>query len=180
MNPSSKGGIIHETWSKWLIIILWACCGVSLLLCICQTIRERCMNVNQDPMHFFLRRRSRRRHNNHQANTATHEPSIQSESRGLAAAVIHSLPKLQFCEVIKGGSNNENTECAVCLSEFVEGEYLRLLPNCGHAFHATCIDTWFTCHSNCPLCRASVLHGFNVCSGSENRTEAHSAVNLEL
>ncbi|KAG8071155.1 hypothetical protein GUJ93_ZPchr0006g43997 [Zizania palustris] len=50
------------------------------------------------------------------------------------------------------------TDCSVCLSEFRDGELLRLLPKCGHAFHVPCIDTWLRAHVNCPLCRADILH----------------------
>jgi Ring finger domain len=47
--------------------------------------------------------------------------------------------------------------CTVCLGDFHDGELLRLLPNCGHAFHVSCIDTWLRAHANCPLCRAAVV-----------------------
>nr|CAD1838125.1 unnamed protein product [Ananas comosus var. bracteatus] len=48
-------------------------------------------------------------------------------------------------------------ECAVCLGEFRDGELLRLLPKCAHAFHLPCIDTWLRAHVNCPLCRAPIV-----------------------
>ncbi|TVU18970.1 hypothetical protein EJB05_35093, partial [Eragrostis curvula] len=53
-----------------------------------------------------------------------------------------------------GGSE---AECAICIAEFADGEEGRLLPRCGHRFHARCVDTWFRFHTTCPLCRASVL-----------------------
>ncbi|CAI0419435.1 unnamed protein product [Linum tenue] len=59
----------------------------------------------------------------------------------------------------KGKENNLEdceAECAVCLSSFEEEEYLQLLPNCNHSFHAPCIDMWLYSHSQCPLCRASI------------------------
>ena len=48
--------------------------------------------------------------------------------------------------------------CAVCLSEFVAGEQLRVL-RCGHAYHTACIDKWLHCKvaagaPSCPLCLA--------------------------
>lgn len=49
-----------------------------------------------------------------------------------------------------------HTDCAVCLGEFEEGEWLKNLPNCTHTFHVSCIDTWFQSHSNFPLCRAHI------------------------
>lgn len=48
-------------------------------------------------------------------------------------------------------------ECAVCLLEFEDNDYVRTLPVCFHAFHVDCIDIWLRCHANCPLCRASVF-----------------------
>ncbi|KAL5216387.1 hypothetical protein ABZP36_007788 [Zizania latifolia] len=48
-------------------------------------------------------------------------------------------------------------DCSVCLGEFQDGEFVRLLPKCGHAFHVPCIDTWLRAHVNCPLCRSDVL-----------------------
>lgn len=48
-------------------------------------------------------------------------------------------------------------ECPVCLSTFVEGEEIRQLSACKHAFHTSCIDPWLSSHSNCPICRAVVV-----------------------
>ncbi|CAI9098207.1 OLC1v1034816C1 [Oldenlandia corymbosa var. corymbosa] len=47
-------------------------------------------------------------------------------------------------------------ECPVCLSAFVEGDFVRQLSGCKHSFHVGCIDRWLVTHSNCPVCRASV------------------------
>ncbi|KAB8115840.1 hypothetical protein EE612_056601, partial [Oryza sativa] len=55
-----------------------------------------------------------------------------------------------------GGGGGGGGSCAVCLTEFRDGETLRLLPRCRHAFHRGCIDTWLRAHVNCPLCRAPV------------------------
>ncbi|MQL68963.1 hypothetical protein Taro_001274 [Colocasia esculenta] len=55
----------------------------------------------------------------------------------------------------KGGS--DESQCAVCLSAFAEGEDVRRLPKCGQSFHAACIDAWLCARASCPLCRASVL-----------------------
>ncbi|KAI6698275.1 hypothetical protein NL676_018394 [Syzygium grande] len=47
-------------------------------------------------------------------------------------------------------------ECPVCLSTLSEGEEIKRLSVCRHAFHTACIDTWLESQSNCPVCRASV------------------------
>ncbi|XP_062146586.1 RING-H2 finger protein ATL79-like [Alnus glutinosa] len=48
-------------------------------------------------------------------------------------------------------------ECAICLSEFMEGEGIRVLGRCTHGFHAQCIEKWFSSHASCPTCRRSCL-----------------------
>ena len=32
----------------------------------------------------------------------------------------------------------------------------RVLPGCGHAFHAACLDTWLLEKAMCPVCRAEI------------------------
>ena len=44
-------------------------------------------------------------------------------------------------EVGVAASSSTLDECAVCLSEFEEGDELRELP-CGHVFHLECCDRW--------------------------------------
>ncbi|XP_031484443.1 RING-H2 finger protein ATL52-like [Nymphaea colorata] len=74
---------------------------------------------------------------------------------GLDESVIRSIT---VCKYKKGDGLIEGTDCSVCLGEFQEGESLRLLPKCCHAFHLSCIDRWLQAHSSCPLCRASVVY----------------------
>ncbi|KAG6392735.1 hypothetical protein SASPL_146960 [Salvia splendens] len=74
---------------------------------------------------------------------------------GLPGAVIESIPKLRYKKGEEGGI--ATSDCSVCLSEFEDGDRLRLLRKCGHAFHVACVDTWLGAHTNCPLCRAPVL-----------------------
>ncbi|EEF28458.1 conserved hypothetical protein [Ricinus communis] len=51
----------------------------------------------------------------------------------------------------------ETAACAVCLSEFTEGESVRNLE-CKHLFHNGCLDKWLQqCKSTCPLCRNKVV-----------------------
>lgn len=45
--------------------------------------------------------------------------------------------------------------CAVCLSEFADGETLRELP-CGHRFHQQCCDSWLCRSKRCPLCMRAI------------------------
>ena len=50
-----------------------------------------------------------------------------------------------------------NKECAICLSEFVEGEkVVPLSCNVQHYFHEQCIKQWIRTKTQCPLCRAEI------------------------
>ncbi|XP_019153133.1 PREDICTED: E3 ubiquitin-protein ligase RING1-like [Ipomoea nil] len=73
---------------------------------------------------------------------------------GLPAAVIGKITVLRYRN---GEGLVDGTDCSVCLNEFRDGENLRLLPKCSHAFHVACIDTWLRAHTNCPLCRAAIV-----------------------
>ena len=52
-----------------------------------------------------------------------------------------------------GGS--DAARCAVCLADYADGDELRRLPDCQHAFHRGCIDQWLRRRPTCPVCRAS-------------------------
>lgn len=82
-----------------------------------------------------------------------HQDQWQVATAGLDEAHIKAITVFKYR---KSDKLVEGTECAVCLTEFREGESLRLLPKCCHAFHPPCIDTWLKSQSNCPLCRANV------------------------
>lgn len=80
---------------------------------------------------------------------------------GLEQDVINALPVFLFREVVVGAGSGakEAFDCTVCLCEFAGEDRLRLLPPCGHAFHAGCIDTWLLSSSTCPLCRRALGGG---------------------
>ncbi|XP_047071203.1 RING-H2 finger protein ATL52-like [Lolium rigidum] len=74
---------------------------------------------------------------------------------GLDPAAIESIAATRYRAGAPGLLGK--ADCSVCLGEFADGELLRLLPKCGHAFHVPCIDTWLRAHVNCPLCRSDVI-----------------------
>ncbi|EYU42321.1 hypothetical protein MIMGU_mgv1a0068872mg, partial [Erythranthe guttata] len=56
--------------------------------------------------------------------------------------------------------------CYICLSDYEEGDKLRVLP-CNHEYHVSCIDKWLKeVNRVCPLCRHDVCGAGGECSGT--------------
>ncbi|ESQ52947.1 hypothetical protein EUTSA_v10017923mg [Eutrema salsugineum] len=119
----------------------------------------------------------------------------QPPKRGLDTLILASLPTF----VVEVNGDVASTECAVCLSLMEEKETARMLPNCKHVFHVTCVDTWLTTQSTCPVCRSEVEPSprlepepregpvgdgappldFVAASSSENKTGGSSVMRLD-
>ncbi|KAJ6767629.1 TRANSCRIPTION FACTOR C2H2 FAMILY-RELATED [Salix koriyanagi] len=79
---------------------------------------------------------------------------------GLDEATLNTCPKLLYSEakekLEKGADDLVATCCcSICLQDYKDSDLLRLLPECGHFFHAQCIDLWLKLHPTCPICRNS-------------------------
>lgn len=69
-------------------------------------------------------------------------------------SIAELIPSYKYTKDIGLVSKTEDGgTCSVCLCEFMDGEPVRVLPECLHPFHVSCIDTWLHSHSSCPLCR---------------------------
>ncbi|CAA6664990.1 unnamed protein product [Spirodela intermedia] len=83
-----------------------------------------------------------------------------------------TIGAISVCAYRRGEGLVEGTDCSICLGEFLDGEMLRLLPKCSHAFHIPCIDTWLRSRVNCPLCRAPSWPSCCNSPGSSHRRRA--------
>ncbi|XP_021298353.1 RING-H2 finger protein ATL79-like [Herrania umbratica] len=72
-----------------------------------------------------------------------------------AVASMVAAPTLVYTTGLKLAG--AEAECAICLSEFVEGEGIQVLAKCKHGFHVQCIQQWLSSHFSCPTCRSSCL-----------------------
>ena len=56
-------------------------------------------------------------------------------------------------------NDNEEWTCAICWTEYQDGEDVCWSPNsaCAHNFHRDCIQEWLTSHDECPCCRSDYL-----------------------
>ncbi|XP_010270525.1 PREDICTED: RING-H2 finger protein ATL80 [Nelumbo nucifera] len=102
-------------------------------------------------------------------------------NKGLKKKILRSLPKQTFNGGGDLNGNGKFVDCVICLTEFVEGDEIRVLPQCGHAFHVGCIDTWLGSHSSCPSCRQIlVVARCQKCGGFPETSGSAAAVDTEL
>lgn len=78
---------------------------------------------------------------------------IGTESRGLSADTIASLPSVNY----KAGSsqNGSHDSCVICRLDYDDGETLTVL-SCKHSYHSECINDWLKINKVCPVCSAEV------------------------
>ncbi|KAH0926835.1 hypothetical protein HID58_019091 [Brassica napus] len=85
---------------------------------------------------------------------------VGTESRGLSADTIASLPSKRY----KDGDNQNGTNesCVICRLDYEDDDDLILLP-CKHSYHSECINNWLKinklCYGHIPfLMRIDIMH----------------------
>lgn len=84
------------------------------------------------------------------------EAELRRKNTGMKKNQVKSLPMVVFSNGQVAAETGLD-QCSICLAEFAEGESLRVLPKCKHAFHIMCVDKWLLLHSSCPTCRQGLL-----------------------
>ena len=84
-----------------------------------------------------------------------------------------------------GGPRNVPSTCAICLSDYKEGDTIIWSDNaeCCHAFHEDCILTWLLSNNDngdymCPCCRQTFLHKKDSFSNNSRRSDARHRSSL--
>uniref|UniRef100_A0ACD5XVF5 Uncharacterized protein n=1 Tax=Avena sativa TaxID=4498 RepID=A0ACD5XVF5_AVESA len=80
--------------------------------------------------------------------------------KGIKKKALQSMPTVSWAaplEQKEQEEENDRPECAICLAEFSSGDEVRVLPTCGHGFHAACVDGWLMSSSTCPSCRRALV-----------------------
>ncbi|CAN8270269.1 unnamed protein product [Cochlearia groenlandica] len=80
----------------------------------------------------------------------------RDSSQGIKKKALKMFPIVNYSSETINLSGLGN-ECVICLSDFVDGEELRLLPKCNHRFHVGCIDKWLKQNLTCPKCRQCLV-----------------------
>ncbi|KAI5343616.1 hypothetical protein L3X38_011492 [Prunus dulcis] len=79
---------------------------------------------------------------------------------GLDDSALRNFPQLLYSQAKLHKSESTSTSttttsCSICLGDYKDTDVLRLLPDCGHLFHLTCVDPWLRLRPTCPICRNS-------------------------
>lgn len=61
--------------------------------------------------------------------------------------------EVQVTAATETRSNLVDTQCSICQETTTSGLAIR---HCGHCFHSTCIQQWFTLNPRCPVCRYDI------------------------
>lgn len=79
--------------------------------------------------------------------------AVGTESRGLSADTIASLPSVKY----EAGTsqNGSNDSCVICRLDYEDGDSLTLL-SCKHSYHPDCINNWLKINKVCPVCSTEV------------------------
>jgi len=68
------------------------------------------------------------------------------------------IDKLETKKYQKGLLDDADAKCAICLSNYEEGDDLRFLPckPINHHYHRDCVDEWLQMNKTCPFCKRSI------------------------
>ncbi|KAI3906141.1 hypothetical protein MKW92_004139 [Papaver armeniacum] len=104
-------------------------------------------------------------------------PQTESRHSVIASAnlIRRTLPAVKFEDLMLTSKTNvhDQNSCAICVCEYEGQDEIKLLMNCRHIFHGSCLDRWISNNqSTCPLCRTSLIpiqtdqKGFKDCGFS--------------
>ncbi|KAJ4715395.1 RING-H2 finger protein [Melia azedarach] len=85
------------------------------------------------------------------SDSSANSSNSSSVKSGINKKSLRTFPVVKYSAEMK--LPRLDTECVICLSDFVPGETVRILPKCSHGFHVRCIDKWLKSHTSCPKCR---------------------------
>ncbi|KAF8057314.1 hypothetical protein N665_1259s0001 [Sinapis alba] len=100
-----------------------------------------------------------------------------SSNKGIKKKALKMFPLVTYSPEMNLPGIGE--ECVICLSDFVSGEKLRLLPKCNHGFHVRCIDKWLQQHLTCPSCRHCLVETCQKILGESSQADQVTATPIE-
>ncbi|KAA0052444.1 RING-H2 finger protein ATL74-like [Cucumis melo var. makuwa] len=90
---------------------------------------------------------------NHSFRQTVQWVALRGLNSGMKKQDVVALPTSTYTNSGSPTSPSSTSACAICLIDFSNGDTIRVLPNCAHRYHVSCIDKWLLSHSSCPTCR---------------------------
>ena len=87
---------------------------------------------------------------------------IGTQSKGVSKEAMATLKRFAYGDDFgtraeKQQADDDDDECcAVCRLGFELGDHCLGLPQCGHAYHAECLEPWLAENKVCPLCKTEI------------------------
>jgi E3 ubiquitin-protein ligase BIG BROTHER-like protein len=89
---------------------------------------------------------------------------IGTQSKGVSKEAMATLTRFAYgddcgtnnAEKQKDDDDDDENICAVCRLGFEFGDPCLGLPQCGHAYHAECLEPWLAENKSCPLCKTEI------------------------
>lgn len=81
-----------------------------------------------------------------------------AKRRGLTDQALQRIvQKSALVDLLRETGGSSSQCCVICTCDYEDGDSLRILPKCHHAFHVRCIDRWayqsnHTSTPKCPMC----------------------------
>ncbi|KAL2535062.1 RING-H2 finger protein ATL79 [Abeliophyllum distichum] len=124
----------------------------TAVILIVLTIAFICALAFNAAIRYTIRMHCRRRRDSQQS--SEDHPDVEMAGR---KSVPNSDTAELEAEVYSAGMKlaGAEAECTICLSEFADGEKIRVLEKCSHGFHLQCIQKWLAARTSCPTCRTS-------------------------
>jgi len=89
--------------------------------------------------------------------TGTHITARASQATGQQFEDVPVLPtQQQINENTTRQHLSEESMCSICQDAMPINQMVRSLNFCGHSFHISCIDQWFSQNVHCPICRHDI------------------------
>ncbi len=90
--------------------------------------------------------------------TGLTDAALENALRAASPVVVHPSNEQidEATTILTAASEHLQSQCMVCLEQFVVGQELRKIDFCNHIFHKSCIDTWFERNVRCPMCRHDI------------------------
>ncbi len=90
--------------------------------------------------------------------TGLTDAALEDALRTASPVIVHPSNEQidEATTILTAATEHLQSQCMVCLENFIVGQELRKIDFCNHIFHKSCIDTWFERNVRCPMCRHDI------------------------